>query len=86
MGTDLMTERSTEGSPRLKARIMAVFSLLTILMGIFAQGLVSDRLVVSGDAGATAANLLAHKGLFQLGFAVFIIEMACNIVFIALFL
>ena len=85
MGTDVMTERITEESPRLKARIMGVFSLLTILMGIFAQGFVSDRLVVSGDAAATAANLLAHKGLFQLGFAVFIIEMACNIVFIALF-
>jgi hypothetical protein len=85
MGTNVMTERITEESPRLKARIMGVFSLLTILMGIFAQGFVSDRLVVSGDAAATAANLLAHKGLFQLGFAVFIIEMACNIVFIALF-
>jgi len=70
MSAAVMTERITEASPRLQARITGVFYLLTILTGIFAQGFVSERLVVSGDAAATAANLLAHKGLIQLGFAV----------------
>jgi hypothetical protein len=85
MGTDVMTERIAEASPRLKARITGVFYLLTILTAIFAQKFVSERLVVSGDAAATAANLLTHRGLFQLGFAGYLIEMACQIVMTALF-
>ena len=85
MGAAVMTERMKEMSPRTKARITGVFYLLTILSGIFAQGFVSGKLVVDGDAAATATNILAHKGLFQLGFAVYLIEMACQIAMTALF-
>ena len=85
MNTPVMTERITEASPRLKARITGAFYFLTILTGIFAQGFVSERLVVSGDAAATATNILTHRGLFQLGFAVYLVEMACQIAVTALF-
>ena len=80
-----MTERITETSPRLKARITGAFYLVTILTGIFAQGFVSERLVVDGDAAATATNILTHRGLFQWGYAVYLIEMACNIAMTAFF-
>jgi Domain of unknown function (DUF4386) len=85
MNTPVMMEGMADTSPRLKARITGAFYLLTILTGIFAQGFVSDRLVVDGDAAATATNILTHKGLFQLGYAVYLIEMACNIAMTALF-
>jgi Domain of unknown function (DUF4386) len=85
MGTDVMMQRIAETSPRLKARIAGAIYLLTILAGIFAQGFVSGRLVVDGDAAATATNILTHRGLFQLGFAVYLIEMACQIAMTALF-
>jgi hypothetical protein len=75
----------TERSPRFTARVTGVFYLLTILTGIFAQGFVSGRLVINGNAAATATNILAHRSLFELGFAVYLVEMACNVAITALF-
>jgi hypothetical protein len=75
-----VTRVIAEMSPRAKARLAGAFYLLTILTGVFAQGFVSERLVVSGDAAATAANILSHESLFRLGFAVYMIEMVSQIV------
>src|SRR5437762_14053839 len=85
MSTALITRRIAEPSPRSVARITGVLYLLTMLTGLFAQGFVSNRLVVFGDASTTATNILTHKSLFQLGFTVYLIEMACQIAMTALF-
>jgi hypothetical protein len=80
-----MTSRITPSSPSFLARMTGLFFLLTILTGIFAQGFVSERLIDFSDAAATATNILTHKGLFQLGFTVYLIEMACQVVTAVLF-
>jgi hypothetical protein len=60
--------------------MFALFLLLTILGGIFAQGFISDSLIDIGNGAATANNILTHKGLFQFGFTIFLVEMACQVV------
>lgn len=80
-----MTSSITPSSPRFLARMTGVFMLLTILGGVFAQGFVSERLIDFKDAAATATNILAHKGLFQLGFTIYLIEMASQVTAAVLF-
>ncbi len=79
-----MIERIPQPSPRFLARAAGALYFLTLAGGIFAQGYVSGQLVVWNDASATAANILGHPGLFQLGFAVYMVEMACQIALAAL--
>jgi len=74
-----------ETSPRTIARLTAIFYLITIMGGGFAQGLVSDKLVNFKDAGTTAANILANETLYRTAFSVFMIEMSCQIITSVLF-
>ena len=80
-----MLKQSVKSSPRLTARLAGLLSLLTILAGMFAEMFVSDKLIVSADAAATATNILAHKSLFQFGFAAYLIEMTCSIAVVVFF-
>jgi Domain of unknown function (DUF4386) len=69
---------------RPKARITGIVYLLYFLTVISADFFVK-RLVVSGDAEATANNILAHESLFRAGFAINLIATALYIALTALF-
>jgi Domain of unknown function (DUF4386) len=84
MGTAVRTERITETSPRPTARITGVVYLLYFLTAILGE-LFLRGLVVSGDAAATANNILAHQPLFRLGLATGLIATALYIAVTALF-
>ena len=61
--------RITERSPRSLARLAGVFQLLEAVTATFGQVIVPGRLVVSGNAAATTANILGHERLIWCGFA-----------------
>jgi Domain of unknown function (DUF4386) len=57
-------------SPRTIARYAGAIYLLIIVGGIFAQIGVRAKLLVAGDAAATAHNIATHELLYRLGFSV----------------
>jgi hypothetical protein len=68
----------------MKARIAGAFYLLVFLTGGIALS-IGGRFVVSGDAAATATNILAHEALLRLSWSINLIATACYIVVTALF-
>jgi hypothetical protein len=65
--------------PQLYARVAGALYLLVIVGGIFAELFVRARLIVHGDAAATAYNIRAHDLLYRLGFVVEIFYCLCNV-------
>ncbi len=69
MNAGVTVGRIAGASPRFLARLAGVFQGLEGTTATFGQVIVLGRLVVFGNAAATAANILGHKQLFWLGFA-----------------
>lgn len=76
-----MTIQSVESSPQTYARIGGVLGLVIVALGIFAEGFVRGSVIVSGDAAATAANIIESEQLYRLGFAGELIMLSCDIAF-----
>ena len=80
-----MTDRTVETSPQLYARIGGVLYLIIIVLGIFGEAFVRDRIFVSGDAAATAANLRSMESLWRLGIATELFLLICAIALTLIF-
>lgn len=61
-----MTNYTAKTSPLFTARLAGFLYLLVVPLGIFGSLYVPSRLIVSGDAAATANNLMASETLFRL--------------------
>lgn len=71
--------RSIDAAPQLFARLGGGLYLVIIALGIVAQVIVRDRLIVSGDAAATAQNLAAMQSLWRLGIASEALALLCTL-------
>ncbi|MGZ3496726.1 MAG: DUF4386 domain-containing protein [Vulcanimicrobiaceae bacterium] len=74
-----MTDRAVETSPQAYARIGGVLYLIIIVAGLFAEIFVRDKLIVSGDATATANTIMAHESLFRISVAIEQIWLVCAV-------
>ena len=74
-----------EASPRFKARMAGASQLLEAVTAAFGQVIVLNRLVVDGNAAATAANILGHERLFWLGFTSSLVGVGFHIAWAFLF-
>lgn len=67
------------------ARVAGVAMLLSIVFGGLGEAYLPGKIIVSGDAAATAANIVNHPTLFRLTFASYLVEGMCDIILTVVF-
>ena len=80
-----MTDNAIETSPQLYARFGGVLYLIIIVIGLFGEAFVRDRLIVSGDAAATAANIMSHESLWRFHIAAELFLLICAVSLLLIF-
>jgi hypothetical protein len=71
-------------SPQTLARVIGVLLLISLVAGSFGEAYVPSKLMVAGDAAATAANIVRGELLFRIGYAGYVIEGLCDAALTAL--
>jgi hypothetical protein len=75
-----MTGRIPETSPRRAAQIAGIGYLIIFVLALFANFVVVNGLIESGDAAATAANITDSEGLFRWGIVAFAVVFVVDVV------
>lgn len=78
MSAAVWMERMAVPSPRFKARTAGFFWLMTFVTGAMAMAILS-KLIVSGDAAATTANIIANEASLRMGVVANLIATACYV-------
>ena len=66
-------------SPQLYAHVAGILYLFIIVAALFGEIYVRGKLIVRGDAAATASNILANETLFRLGLAGELLTCLCDV-------
>jgi hypothetical protein len=74
-----IANQTVETSPQVYARIGGVLYLIVIVIGFSTGFFVRDNLTVSGDATATANNILASQSLWRISIAGDLIVLVCSV-------
>jgi hypothetical protein len=74
-----MEDQEVQTSPQIYARIGGVLYLIIIVIGIFGEVFVRNRLIVSGDATATAERIKASEFLWRVGIAGELLLLICAV-------
>src|SRR5438094_9285126 len=74
-----MTSRTIETSPQPYASIGGALYLTIIVIGLYGEAFVRDTLIVSGDAAATAANIMSHESLSRFHIAAELFLLICAV-------
>jgi hypothetical protein len=79
-----MADSEFSRSPQPYVRIGGALYLIIIALGLFAEGGVTNTLIVAGDAAATARNIIESQPLWRLGVAVNLIVPICAVPLLAI--
>ena len=75
-----MEEHQIEVSPRVLARLGGALYLIMIVLGMLGELFVRGKIIVWGDATATAANLRSMESLWRFGIASELFQGICAVV------
>lgn len=74
-----MTGRALDRSPQTYARIGGILYLFVMVAALFGEAFVRGRLIVPGDAIATANNIVGAEKLFRVGLAAEMLTCVCDV-------